>query len=308
MKIHQALTLFAVTMTLQADTLTMKDGRTLVGEYLGGTARLIRFQPERGRIQEIPVDGVQTVSFGAVNANTTGQYGTGAAATDRDRYSGTTDRDRTSGTTASRDRDRYGTASTDRDRSGTTATDRDRYGGDTARTGNASRSTELQVPAGTVVTVRMIDAVNSDQNNAGETFRASLDEPIVVNGNALAPAGGDALVRIARVDQGGRISGSEEIAIELAELTINGRRYPVQSNYAEVASKSRGRESAKVIGGTAVVGAIIGAIAGGGKGAAIGAASGAGAGAAIQTIRGQRVQIPSESRLDFTLGQPMNLR
>jgi hypothetical protein len=60
-----------------------------------------------------------------------------------------------------------------------------------------------------------------------------------------------------------------------------------------------------VIGGGAVVGAIIGAIAGGGKGAAIGAATGAGAGAAVQAVRGQKIEIPSESMLDFRLAQPL---
>jgi hypothetical protein len=63
-----------------------------------------------------------------------------------------------------------------------------------------------------------------------------------------------------------------------------------------------------VIGGTAAVGAIIGAIAGGGKGAAIGGLAGAGAGTTAQVItKGQRVKIPSETRLTFTLDQPVRL-
>ena len=55
-------------------------------------------------------------------------------------------------------------------------------------------------------------------------------------------------------------------------------------------------------GGTAAVGAIIGAIAGGGKGAAIGAGAGAAAGAGAEIVTaGQRVRIPSETRLTFVL-------
>jgi hypothetical protein len=115
------------------------------------------------------------------------------------------------------------------------------------------------------------------------------------------------MVRIARVDQSGTISGREEIAIVLNDITVNGRRFTAESEHAEVAAKSRSKESAKVIGGTAVVGAIIGAIAGGGKGAATGGASGAGAGAAIQAIRGQKIEIPSETKLDFRLTQPMSI-
>ena len=68
------------------------------------------------------------------------------------------------------------------------------------------------------------------------------------------------------------------------------------------------RSSAKVIGGTAVLGAIIGGIAGGGKGAAIGLGAGAGAGTAVQVAtKGQRVRVPSETRLTFTLQQPVRL-
>jgi outer membrane lipoprotein SlyB len=94
--------------------------------------------------------------------------------------------------------------------------------------------------------------------------------------------------------------------MDLYDITINGKKYPVATSYAEVQSDSRTGRTAKVVGGTAAVGAIIGAIAGGGKGAAIGAASGAGAGTAVQVLtKGQRVKIPSESRLEFTLKQPL---
>lgn len=163
------------------------------------------------------------------------------------------------------------------------------------------------VPAGTKITVRMIEGIDSDKTNEGHTYRASLDDPIIVNGRTLADKGADATVRVVRVQQSGRITGSEEVQLVLSGITLNGRMYPVNSGPATVAEKSKGSQSAKVIGGTAVVGAIIGAIAGGGKGAAIGAASGAGAGAAVQAIRGQRVQIPSESTLDFTLNEPLYL-
>jgi hypothetical protein len=82
----------------------------------------------------------------------------------------------------------------------------------------------------------------------------------------------------------------------------------VDVNTTEVTeqSDSRGARTGKVVGGTAAIGAIIGAIAGGGKGAAIGAASGAAVGTGAQVLtKGQRVRIPSETRLTFTLQQPL---
>jgi hypothetical protein len=163
------------------------------------------------------------------------------------------------------------------------------------------------VPAGTVVTVRLIDAIDSDTTDEGQTFQASLDEDWVVDGRTVAPRGADATLKVVRVTESGTFSGREEVAVVLTEIVANGRGYAVDTNHAELSAKSRKDETVKIVGGSAVVGAIIGAIAGGGKGAAIGAATGAGAGAAVQAIRGQRVQIPSETKLDFTLAQPLRI-
>jgi uncharacterized protein YcfJ len=151
----------------------------------------------------------------------------------------------------------------------------------------------------------MIDSINSDQTDVGDTYRASLDSPIVVENQTLAARGSDASVRIARVDSGSLTKGNEEVALVLNELTVNGRKYRVQSQDTAVKSESQTKENATVIGGGAVLGAIIGAIAGGGKGAAIGAATGAGAGAAAQVIRGQKIEIPSETLLEFRLAEPL---
>jgi outer membrane lipoprotein SlyB len=64
----------------------------------------------------------------------------------------------------------------------------------------------------------------------------------------------------------------------------------------------------RVLGGGAVLGALIGAIAGHGKGAAIGAAVGAGAGTAVEaSTHGQQVKIPPETKLDFTLRNPVTV-
>ena len=138
----------------------------------------------------------------------------------------------------------------------------------------------------------MIDSVNSDKTDVGDTYKASLDSPIVVGDRTLAPRGADATVRVAKLDEGGLISGKEEIALVLNDIAINGRRYRVESQDTALSNESRTKENATVIGGGAVLGAIIGAIAGGGKGAAIGAATGAGAGAAAQVIRGETDRNP----------------
>ena len=163
-----------------------------------------------------------------------------------------------------------------------------------------------QIPAGTAIVVRLIDSVDSDSDHLGQTYRASLDEPVLVNGNTLIPRGADATVTLIAAQKSGKIEGRTSLTLDLKTITQNGRQYDTTTSGVSEESSSRGGRSAKVIGGTAAVGAIIGAIAGGGKGAAIGAGSGAAAGTAAQVITsGQKVKVPPETRLTFTLQNPI---
>ncbi len=165
-----------------------------------------------------------------------------------------------------------------------------------------------QVPAGTDVRVRMIESVDSERASLGQTFRASLDEPIYVNGQEALPRGVDVLTKLVEDRQSGRIQGRTVLTLALATITFNGRTYDVTSSDVRTESSSRGERSGEVIGGTAVLGAIIGGLAGGGKGAAIGAASGAAVGTGAEVLtNGQRVRIPSETRLSFRLQVPLQL-
>lgn len=159
----------------------------------------------------------------------------------------------------------------------------------------------MSIPSGTVISIRMIESIDSDVTDVGERFRASLEDPLVVDGRQVAPKGSDAVVKIARVDQAGAISGRDEVAVELAALTVNGKEVEVVSNFAEVQSKSKGAQTAKTAGIGAAIGAGLGAVIGGGKGAVIGAATGGGAGTVYSATRGTKVQIPSETLLTFVL-------
>jgi hypothetical protein len=165
------------------------------------------------------------------------------------------------------------------------------------------------IPSGTVLTIRMIDSVDSQRDRVGQTFNASLDEPVMdPRGNTLVQRGADVVVKLVDDVQSGKIEGRTILTLDIVSLRINGREVNVDTTAITEQSSSRTARSGKVIGGTAALGAIIGAIAGGGKGAAIGAGAGAGAGTVAQVAtKGQRVRIPSETRLTFTLQQPVRL-
>jgi hypothetical protein len=160
----------------------------------------------------------------------------------------------------------------------------------------------ITIPAGTSLLVRMIDTVDSSTNQIGDPFHASLESPLTVDGTVVAPKGADVYGKLAQAKEAGKIAGSAQLTLELTGIRINGNIVPVESSEYDVAGKGRGKQSAERIGGGAAVGAIIGAIAGGGKGAAIGAGVGAGAGTAAQVLtHGEKVRIPSETLLEFTL-------
>jgi hypothetical protein len=164
----------------------------------------------------------------------------------------------------------------------------------------------VTVPAGTVITVRMIDSVDSTTNQVGDQFHASLGNDIVVNNFVVAPKGADVYGKLGTVKAAGSIQGQSELELELTSIRINGNLMPIASGDYDVAGKSRGKQSAERIGGAAAVGAVLGGILGGGKGAAIGAAVGGGAGTAVQVMtKGQQVRVPSETVLDFTLSAPL---
>jgi hypothetical protein len=166
----------------------------------------------------------------------------------------------------------------------------------------------VTIPEGAILTVRTIDPIDSTVNRTGQTFKASLDAPIVVDDRVVAPKDLNVTLKLVNASTAGRMSGRSELTVSLESFVYQGKKYLVASSDVQEKGGSRGKRSAAVIGGGAVLGAIIGGIAGGGKGAAIGAAAGGGGGAAVQALtKGEQVKIPAETRLDFTLHAPIEV-
>jgi len=167
----------------------------------------------------------------------------------------------------------------------------------------------VTVPAGSRLSVRTQNTLSTERNFAGDTFSASLAEPLVVDGFVIAEKGAEVEGRIVRSEKAGRVEGVSNLAVELVRLhTSDGQKLSIATNLHEVrGERSRGSD-AKKVGVGAGLGAIIGAIAGGGKGAAIGAGVGAGAGGgAVLATRGEHAVISSESRLSFQTRTPVEV-
>jgi hypothetical protein len=55
----------------------------------------------------------------------------------------------------------------------------------------------ITIPAGTQVSVRTIDSIDSTKNHVGDRFQATLEEPLVVDGNVVVAKGADVFGRLA---------------------------------------------------------------------------------------------------------------
>lgn len=238
-----------------ADTLVLKNGSSVDGTFLGGTARDVRFDDGRS-VRNYPVSQVSHIDF------------EGEAPVAEELPPPPPPR------RESRPR--------------------------LAEEEPVSNEYGAEVPGGTPITVRLIDSVDSRTAQLGQTFEASVDEPVMVNGERLIPRGAEVVLKLVEDRQSGRIGGETALGLALAAIRVNGRMLDFTSEQVQERSGSRAARSGKIIGGGAALGAILGSIAGGGRGAAIGAASGAavGTGAEVAT-KGERVRVPSETRLIF---------
>jgi hypothetical protein len=173
---------------------------------------------------------------------------------------------------------------------------------------NRPASPTPMVAADTKVYVRLIDPIDSKKDHVGQTFRASLDRPLyAVNGTLFATQGTDCLVVLVDQQQAGDFTGQTQLSVALQSMTIANQTVDLASTLQREASASQGGRSAATIGGAAALGAAIGALAGGGVGAGIGAGSGAAAGTLTRVVlSGPRVRIPAETRLQFSLLQPIH--
>jgi len=177
---------------------------------------------------------------------------------------------------------------------------------------SAVTTTTSELPAGTEISVRNEETIDSGKAAEGQTYPAEVTADVRdADGKVVIPSGANAQIVIRSASKGGKIRGASDLVLDLASVGVDGRQYKLstedlsQKGHNGIGANKRTGEFA---GGGAAVGAIIGAIAGGGKGAAIGAGSGAGAGALTQILTKGTIKVPVESVLTFKLDQPLRVR
>ena len=166
----------------------------------------------------------------------------------------------------------------------------------------------ITVPAGTQLSIRLNDEVNSEKAQVGDVFHGSISAPVSIDDQTVIPTTADVEGRVVDVKSAGRFAGQSVLTLELTKLTMNGRSYSLQTSQWTKSGNGRGKSTAAKVGGGAAVGAVLGGIFGGGKGAAIGAAAGAGAGTGVSAAtKGQQIILRPEAVIAFELQGPVTV-
>jgi hypothetical protein len=254
-------------------TVVMRDGDQATGRIVSASDRQISFQDRDGRVRQIDMDRIQEIRFDRPdNFDRGGAYPQG-----------------NNGAYPQGNNGGYPRGGDDRGYSARPPQD----------------IGEMSIPAGTGISVRTNETIDTQDAAQSRTFSAEVSRDVLnAAGNVAIPRGSDARLVVRRIGDG-------NLALDLESVSVNGRRFLVNTNDVAAGQEGVGanRRTGEYAGGGAVLGTLLGAIAGGGKGAAIGALAGGAAGVGAEVLtRGNRVRVPAESVLNFRLDAPMRLR
>ena len=166
----------------------------------------------------------------------------------------------------------------------------------------------VTVPAKTILNVLLTEAIDVDVAKSGMTYKALLDDPVMIGGKVVVPRNTVVALQAVKVAQAGKMKGSDNITLKANSMSFGGRKYEIVTAYVESKGGGEGKKTARKVAGGAGLGAVIGGIAGGGSGAAIGAAVGGATGAVVASQGTEHLKLPAETRLQFQLTSAVTVR
>jgi hypothetical protein len=174
--------------------------------------------------------------------------------------------------------------------------------------GESGSERKKPLPAGTILRVRLYNAIDTSRTRNGDSFIASLSAPITVDEKTILPKGTVVRGTVRQTSSSGRLKGRASVTLTLDRMEWNGSEVPIDTNSVTLTSADHKKRNLAWIGGSSAAGALIGGLLGGGKGALIGAGAGGGAGVATAAATGKhQIRIPAESMLTFRLANPVEI-
>ena len=178
-----------------------------------------------------------------------------------------------------------------------------------------------EVREGTLLHVKMHEALSTLTTAAGSSFSAELTAPVERNGRVVLPVGSVLEGRVSEVHSGRRISGRALLHLEAHSLLLpDGTHYNLRAQLIDsdrlnhtavdgegsLIRKDNAKETLAVMAGTTGVAAVAGGLLGGGVGAIVGAGIGAGASTVVWLKQDRQAELPADARLIFSLTEPMS--
>jgi hypothetical protein len=244
-----------------ADTVRLRSGKTVQGQFIGGDSKSVRVLLDSGIVSEVPLEQAAAVEFAPRKP-----AAAPPAATPKKEAAAA------------------------------------------PKPAPSPAPKKITVPSGTTLNVRLTEGINVDASAAGQSFKAVIDDPVMIGGAVVIPRGASATLQAVKVEQSGKMKGSDKITLKANSLSYGGASYEIVTTYVETKGKGEGRKTGRKVGGGVGLGAIVGGIAGGGEGAAIGAAVGGITGAVVASQGEEHLKLPAETRLQFQLASAVTVR
>ena len=169
---------------------------------------------------------------------------------------------------------------------------------------------KVSIPAGTNLSIRIDQRISVKESRSGDGFTGEIVDPILASDNrVLLPKGTQVAGVVDASHRRGHFKGRSVLSLRLTSLTLNGTKYPLDTQDLARSKKGKGKRSAAIIGGGAGLGMLVGGLASGGTGLAVGGLIGGGAGTAVAGLTGNRdIDIPAESILKFRLADDLTVQ
>jgi hypothetical protein len=176
-----------------------------------------------------------------------------------------------------------------------------------------AESRDVQVPAGTVLTIEFDDTVSTESSAPGDRFVATVVEPVYADRTVAIDRGSTVSGKVLEVKSGKKIGGKARLDLQFTALELpGGAQEPLDATFYSEGKSQAGKDAA-TIGGSTAGGALLGRIIGhqsdrDDEGTAIGAIVGAAVGTAIAASNnGQPVTISAGTRLSIRLDSPVTI-